>query len=89
MSQDSIDRCNDDFDDLLRDISGGSQTEEVSEGRVIELVSATLREDAPEARAKGFVNLANLCYAMADKTLGSRAALTKCLKIIVSVEQRH
>jgi hypothetical protein len=89
MPLDLLDICNDDFDGLLRDISGSAQTDDVSEERLVELISSTLRQDSPEARARGFVDLANLCYAMADKALGSNAAPAKCLKIIVSADKRH
>jgi hypothetical protein len=56
---------------------------------LVELVGTTLREVTPEARAKGFVDLANLCYAMADKALGSQTPVRKCLEVVVSVSQRH
>lgn len=55
---------------------------------VDELVDITLREITPEARARGFVDLANLCYAMADKTLRSQIA-TECLAVVISVGQYH
>jgi hypothetical protein len=89
MSHDLIDMSNDVFDDWLRDISGRAAGGDLSEERLVELVGTTLREVTPEARAKGFIDLANLCYAMADKALGSQTPLRKCLEVVVSVSQRH
>ncbi len=89
MSHNLHDICNDVFDDWLREISGYALVSDLSEKRLVELVSSTLREITPEARAKGFVDLANLCYAMADSVLGSRTPARKCLEVVVSVGQRH
>lgn len=80
---------NDDFDNWLRDISGRSTEGDLSEDRLVELVSATLGEVEPATRARGFVDLANMCYAMADKSLGAQIPATKCLEVVVSVGQRQ
>lgn len=77
------------FDDWLRDLDGYATGDDLNDERLVELVGATLREATPEARAQGLVDLANLCYAMADKTLGSRIPSTRCLKIVVSVGRRQ
>jgi hypothetical protein len=89
MSLDLFSMNNDDFDDWMRNMQGRAPGDDLSEERLVELVSATLREVKPEARARSFVDLANMCYAMADKTLGSQAPLTNCLEVVVSVGQRH
>jgi len=89
MSHNLHDICNNVFDDWLREISGCALVSDLSEKRLVELVSSTLREITPEARAKGFVDLANLCYAMADSVLGLRTPARKCLEVVVSVGQRH
>jgi hypothetical protein len=88
MSLDLIDMSND-FEDWLHEIGVRPAEYDLSEERLVQLVSATLREVGPEARAQGFVDLANLCYAMADKTLGSLGPSAKCLAVAVSVNQRH
>jgi hypothetical protein len=87
MPLDLIDMRDEVFDDWLRDLAGHATGDGLNDERLVELVGTTLREAAPEARARGLVDLANLCYAMADKALGSRAPSPRCLKIVVSVAQ--
>ena len=77
------------FDDWLLNIDDYGSGDGLSDERLVSLVGTTLRETTPEARAHALVDLANLCYAMADKTLGSRAPGDKCLKIVVTVGQRQ
>lgn len=77
------------FDDWLHNLSGSSSKRDLSEEHLVELVSSTLREVTPEARARGFVDLANLCYAMADKTLGCETPVRTCIEIVVPVDKRH
>jgi hypothetical protein len=90
MSFDFDSMRNDVFDDWLRDMRGDfAPQDNLTEEHLVQLVGATLREVKPEIRAKGFVDLANLCYAMADKTLGSQAPGTKCLEVVVSIGKRH
>lgn len=87
MPLDLTDMSDDTFDDWLRDLGGHATGDGLNDERLVELVGVALRETAPEARAQGLVDLANLCYAMADKTLGSRKPSAKCLEIVVSVDQ--
>lgn len=89
MPLDLTHMSNDVFDDWLRDLGGHATGDGLNDERLVELVGTTLRESAPEARAQGLVDLANLCYAMAEKTLGSWALSTKCLEIVVTVGQRQ
>lgn len=77
------------FDDWLHGMSDRISGDGLCDERLIELVGTTLRETTPEARARCLVDLANLCYAMADKTLGSRTPSAKCLKIVVNIGQRQ
>jgi hypothetical protein len=77
------------FDDWLPDLAANATEDGLSDECLVKLVGATLRESTPEARARGLVDLANLCYAMADKTLGSWAPSTRCLKIVVNVAQHQ
>lgn len=89
VSLDLLDMSDSDFENWLHDASRLVSGSAVSEDRLVELVSTTLREVVPEARARGFIDLANLCYAMADKTLGSQQPESRCLEIVVSVSQRQ
>jgi hypothetical protein len=89
MATDSINSSDDVFDDWLRDISRRATGDDLNEERFVQLVSATLRENQPATRARCFVDLANMCYAMADKALGSQTPAAKCLEVVVSVGQRH
>lgn len=83
------DMSGDVFDDWLRDLEAHAPRIGLDDERLVELVGTTLRETTREGRAQGFVDLANLCYAMADKTLGSRTPSARCLKIAVNVDQRQ
>jgi hypothetical protein len=47
--------------------------------RLIAVVSNVLRQDTPEGRAQGLLDAANVCIALADKTLGSQTAIGTCL----------
>jgi len=89
MSLDLIDMSNDVFDDWLCDVRGGVSGNDLSEERLVELVGTTLREASPEARVRGLIDLANLCYAMVDRTLGSLSPSGKCFEIVVKVDKRH
>jgi hypothetical protein len=89
MSLDLIGISNDDFEAWLHDTSACASGSNLSEERLVELVGTTLRETSPAARARGFIDLANLCHAMADRTLGALAPSGKCLEIVVNVDQRH
>ena len=77
------------FDDWLRTIDNDASEDVLSDERLVSLVGITLRETTPQARAHALVDLANLCYAMADKTLGAQALADKFLKIVVTVSQRQ
>jgi len=77
------------FDDWLLNIGDYAPENGLSDERLVSLVGTTILETTPEARARGLVDLANLCYAMADKTLGSGAPADKFLKIVVTVGQRQ
>lgn len=89
MPLDLHNMSNEIFDNWLHEIGDRSPGDGLSDERLIELVGTTLRETTPEARARCLVDLANLCYAMADKTLGSKEPSAKFLKIVVSVGQRQ
>lgn len=89
MPLDLIDMSDNVFDDWLRDLDDSATGDGLNDERLVGLVGAMLREATPEARAQGLVDLANLCYAMADKTLGSQTSSTRCLKIMVCIDQRQ
>ena len=67
------------YERFLREAGGMSDPDSPTEENLIALFSNTLRELTPEARAQGFVDLANMALAMADKTLGSQVPVAKCL----------
>lgn len=69
----------DTYERWLREAGGMSDPDSPTEENLVNLVSSTLRETTPEARAQGFVDLANMALAMADKTLGSQVPVAKCL----------
>lgn len=50
-----------------------------TEENLVRLFSNTMRETDPLAKAKGFVDVANMALALADKTLGSQVPVAKCL----------
>lgn len=89
MPQILNDMSDDIFDDWLRDLEAQAPRNGLDDERLVELVGTTLWETTREGRAQGFVDLANLCYAMADKTLGSRTTSATCLKLVISVGQRQ
>lgn len=67
------------YERWLREAGGVSDPDSPTEENLVNLFSSTLRETSPEARAKGFVDVANMALAMADKTLGSQVPVAKCL----------
>ena len=89
MPLDLTDVSNEVFDNWLQDLGDHRTEDGLNDERLVELVSATLRETVSEARARGLVDLANLCYAMADKTLGSLVPSPRCLEIVVSVAKHN
>ena len=89
MPLDLTDISDEDFDNWLQDKGDHKTGVGLNDERLVELVSTTLRETVSEARALALVELANLCYAMADKALGSLAPSTRCLEIVVSVAKHH
>lgn len=89
MPFDLTDMTDNVFDDWLRDSGSDATGDGLNDEGLVALVSATLRETSLEVRAQSLIDLANFCYALADKTLGSRTPSTRCLKIVVSVSQRQ
>ena len=69
----------DTYERFLREAGGVSDPDSPTEENFVSLVSNTLREMTPEARARGFVDVANMALALADKTLGSQVPVAKCL----------
>jgi hypothetical protein len=49
--------------------------------RLVEVVSKALMEDTQEGRAQRLIDVANLCIAMADKSLGSQVPVGTCLTL--------
>lgn len=67
------------FDAWLREQGGmpGATDDE----QLVEVFSKALREDTPEGRAQGLIDVAVLCMAMADKSLGSQVLIGTCLTL--------
>ena len=67
------------FDAWLLDQSTmpGSSDDE----QLVEVFSRALREESPEGRAQALIDVANLCIAMADKSLGSQVPVSTCLTL--------
>lgn len=58
-----------------------SNPDSPTDENILRLFCNTMREMDPQAKAKGFVDVANMALAMADKTLGSQVPVAKCLFI--------
>lgn len=55
---------------------------EVSDDEMLaDLVSRVLREQISGERAQGLIDVANLCLAMADRTLGANVTVARCLEL--------
>lgn len=62
--------------DLTNGAGNGTPTDDES---LVTLFSSVLREKTAEGRAQGLVDVANMCLAMADRTLGCQVSVAKCL----------
>ena len=73
----SMDNAN--FDAWLREQGGmpGATDDE----QLVAVFSKALREDTPEGRAQCLIDVANMCIAMADKSLGSQVPVGTCLTL--------
>ena len=69
------------YERWLREAGGVSDPDSPTEENLVALFSNTLRETNIEAKAQGFVDVANMALAMADKTLGCQVPVAKCLII--------
>jgi hypothetical protein len=49
--------------------------------QLVEVFSRALREESPEGRAQSLIDVANMCIAMADKSLGSQVPVSTCLTL--------
>jgi hypothetical protein len=79
MATDMISMPDEAYERFLREAGASSDPETPSEENLLNLISSTMRETNPEMKAKGFVDVANMSLAMADKTLGSQVPVAKCL----------
>lgn len=50
-----------------------------SEEALVELFSDAVREQDPREKAKQLVHVANMCWALADKTLGAQGLVATCM----------
>lgn len=67
------------FDTWLLEQSGTPDASD--DEQLIEVFSRALREESPEGRAQSLIDAANLCIAMADKSLGSQVPVSTCLTL--------
>lgn len=68
------------FDAWLLEQSGAGN---MSDDQLLtEVFSKMMMEETPEGRAQGLVDVANMCLAMADKSLGSQVPVATCLTLI-------
>jgi len=81
MATDMNNMANEAYESWLREAGGVADLDSPTEENLVNLFSNTLRETSPEARARGFVDVANMALAMADKTLGSQVPVAKCLML--------
>lgn len=72
-----------DFEGWLREQTGRGGDDECSEENLVALLSQTLRLSGTEGRAQGLVEVANMCLAMADRSLGYQGPVAKCLVLNV------
>ena len=70
---------NESYERWLREAGGVSDPDSPTEENLVALFSNTLRETNTEAKAQGFVDVANMALAVADKTLGCQVHVLKCL----------
>jgi hypothetical protein len=67
------------FDAWLLEQSGAANLSD--DQLLVEVFSKMMMEDTPEGRAQGLVDVANMCLAMADKSLGSQVPVATCLTL--------
>lgn len=67
------------FDSWLLEQSGGANLSD--DQLLVEVFSKMMIEDTPKGRAQGLVDVANMCLAMADRSLGSQASVATCLTL--------
>lgn len=67
------------FEHWLREQSGtvGASDDE----QLVDMVSKALREESRAGRAQCLIDVANLCMAMADRSLGSQVPVGTCLTL--------
>lgn len=79
MASDVLSISDETYQRWLLDAGVVSDPDAPTEENLIRVFCDTMRTLQPEARARGFVDLANMALAMADKTLGSQVPVTRCL----------
>lgn len=79
MSKNINEMTDPDYEEWIRNQVGRGGEDEFSEGNLVALMSQTLRLSDAGERAQGLVEVANLCIAMADRSLGYQGPVAKCL----------
>lgn len=83
MSKNINEMTDPDYEEWIRNQTGRRGDDEYSEESLVALMSQTLRLSDAGERAQGLVEVANLCIAMADRSLGYQGPVAKCLVLNV------
>jgi hypothetical protein len=70
-----------DYESWFFEIGGSSGTGNATEENLVALLSNTLRETIPKARAQGLVEVANMCLALVDSAFGCQVSVANCLVV--------
>ena len=80
-----IDQMNDvEYNKWISQVGAVVDISAPSEENLIALISEALRETDKDAKARGFADVANMCLALADVTLGAQDYVAQCI-----VLERH
>jgi len=80
-SNDQNDWAESEYSTWMKQVGGVHGMPEASEEQVAAVVSDAMREQNPRVKADLWVESANLCMAMADKTLGAQGLVTTSLAL--------
>ncbi|WP_426172569.1 hypothetical protein [Pseudoduganella sp. R-34] len=80
-SKDQNDWAENEYSAWLQQVGGVHGMPAASDEQVVAVVSDAIREQNPRVKAELWVEGANLCMAMADKTLGAQGLVTTSLAL--------
>lgn len=76
-----MDMSEEEYEEFVRNPSGDPANAGPTEQKLLDIVSAAIAADTPEAKALFFVELANMAIAMADKTLGAQGFVATSVQL--------